>query len=173
MLVGVMSDSHDNMENVVRAMEFFRRERISTVFHLGDIVSPFIVRKMIEMRWEGLRVIAVFGNNDGDKWLLTRLFNEAGWFISHGPRIHELGGKRILVFHGHDGIEFTERIADSYAMGMGVDIVLYGHTHRKRVARVGDVLVVNPGELYGGLTGEAYVAVVDIVEGEARHHRIA
>ncbi len=171
-LVGLMSDSHDNMGNVERAMEVFRREHISLVFHLGDIVSPFIVRRMIELRWSGLRVIGVFGNNDGDKWLLTRLFTEAGWFISHGPRIHEVGGKRVLVFHGHDGVEFTERIADSYAAGMGVDMVFYGHTHRRRVAEVNGVLVVNPGEVYGGLTGEASVAIVDLDAGKAWFERL-
>ncbi len=162
MLLGVMSDSHDNMENVVKALNIFRERGVNYIVHLGDIVSPFIARKMVELKWGNLYVSAVYGNNDGDKILLRKIFEKAGWKIDYGPRIEEISGRRIFLMHGYNGIEFTKKIAYSIAREKDIDLVLYGHTHQKDQISINDTLVVNPGEVYGSLYGEASIAIIDL-----------
>ncbi len=164
-LVGVMSDSHDNMANVEKAFNIFREHGVEAIIHLGDIISPFIVKKMAELSWSGLMVYAVYGNNDGDKPLLYRLFSEKGWSIWDGPRVIEVGGKKLLLMHGYNGIEHTREIAYSTASSYkGLDAVLYGHTHKRDHRVVDGVLVLNPGETYGYLFGEPSIAILDLEE---------
>ncbi len=162
MIIGVMSDSHDNMSNVVKAMKLFRERGVNIIFHLGDIISPFIVKKMTELSWKELEVYAVFGNNDGDKMLLNKLFTQRGWSIDNGPRIHSINGVKILYLHGYNGADFTRELVNSLARGFNVDVILYGHTHRVDVNVINNKLVLNPGELYGGLSGRATIALLDI-----------
>jgi len=37
----VISDTHDNMENTKKAIELAKSNNVDTIFHCGDIVSPF------------------------------------------------------------------------------------------------------------------------------------
>ena len=162
MLLGIMSDSHDNMNNVIKAFNIFRDRGIEYIIHLGDIISPFIVRKMIELRWGQLFVNAVYGNNDGDKVLLRKIFDSIGWKIDNGPRIEEIYGKRVFLMHGYNGIDFTKTLAYTIAKQKIADIVLYGHTHRPDEKNIDGTLVINPGETYGLLYGKATIAIVDL-----------
>ncbi|WFO75292.1 metallophosphoesterase [Desulfurococcaceae archaeon MEX13E-LK6-19] len=173
MIIGVMSDSHDNMENVVKAFNFFRERGVNTIIHLGDIISPFIVRRMIKESWNDLVVYAVYGNNDGDKILLQKLFRERNWVISEGPCFIEIDGVKILAMHGFGSIEFTKNIVYAIAEKIDANIVLYGHTHRKDYKKLSnDKIVLNPGEVYGFLSGEATIAIVDTKTLEAEFIKI-
>lgn len=162
MLLGIMSDSHDNINNVIKAFNIFRDKGIVYIIHLGDIISPFIAKKMIELKWEQLFVNAIYGNNDGDKILLRKIFDSVGWKIDSGPRIEEINGKKIFLMHGYNGIDFTKTLAYSIAKQKIADIVLYGHTHRIDKKNIDGTLVINPGETYGLLYGKATIAIVDL-----------
>jgi putative phosphoesterase len=41
------------------------------------------------------------------------------------------------------------------------DVVIYGHTHERVFEEVDDVLVINPGECCGYLTGNPTVVILD------------
>ena len=43
------------------------------------------------------------------------------------------------------------------------DVVVRGHNHRAEVTRHGKTLLVNPGEIWGHLTGLSSVAILDTV----------
>lgn len=164
LIIGVMSDSHDNMYNVEKALKFFREMDVKVIVHLGDIISPFIVKKMAELKYEGLMVIAIYGNNDGDRVLLSRMFMSAGWRILDPPAVEVVNGKKLLMMHGHGSVEYSKELAYSLAKGMNVDAVLYGHTHQKDSKVINGKVVLNPGETYGYLTGSATVAILDLDE---------
>lgn len=169
MIVGVISDSHDNIHALEKVVGKLVDERVELVVHLGDIISPFTVRYMRE--WLGnIPVIAVLGNNDGDKMLLLKLFNEYGWALYEGPSIIELGGRRFLIMHGYDGISHTEEIAESLLSLNGIDGVLYGHTHRRVYEKRGGKIILNPGEVCGYLTGKTSYAILDTGKLEATIH---
>ncbi len=159
MLIGVLSDSHDNVESVMRAIEFFNDRDVDFVFHLGDIVSPFTLRLFSKLEPE---LAIVFGNNDGDKLLLSSIARENGFIISEPPLTLELMDKRILALHGWRDPKYTVSIVNSIANSRSFDIILYGHTHKVDVRRIDNVLIVNPGETHGYISGKTTVAIIDL-----------
>ncbi|MCS7217304.1 MAG: metallophosphoesterase [Candidatus Bipolaricaulota bacterium] len=150
MRIGVVSDSHDHLANLRRALALLRERGAELVLHAGDFVSPFVAEPFREA---GLRVVGVFGNNDGDRLHLRERFAGVGE-LHVGPHELELGGRRILLMH-------EPRALEALAASGKYDLVVYGHTHRAEV-REGRPLVLNPGELGGWLTGRATLALVDL-----------
>ena len=164
MMVGVVSDTHDNVEMVERAVEVLNSYELELVIHAGDIVAPFTLK-----RFSGLRakMVCVFGNNDGEKTLLAKAASSLGIGISEQPLELEIGGRKILVFHGFGGARTTEIAARALASTGEYDVVVYGHTHEASIERLGSALVLNPGEVFGGLSGRSTLAVVDLEKMEA------
>lgn len=80
-------------------------------------------------------VYMVLGNND---------------FFSHLDREKEIsiGKYRIFLTHGHfySVSVGTERLIDE-AQDRGVQIAMFGHTHKPYLERRGDLTVLNPGSL--------------------------
>jgi len=46
LLVGVVSDSHDDVASVRKVAEFLHRSGVEAVIHLGDIIAPFTLREL-------------------------------------------------------------------------------------------------------------------------------
>ncbi|QAA76308.1 MAG: hypothetical protein BIP78_0542 [Candidatus Bipolaricaulis sibiricus] len=150
MRIGVVSDTHDHLDRLRRALEVCRKEGAALVLHAGDFISPFTAVPFVET---GLSLIGVFGNNDGDVRHLQERFRGCGE-LHAGP--HELGlaGRRVVLMH-------EPRTLDALIDSGRYDLVVYGHTHRVDV-RGGFPRVVNPGECCGWITGRATCAVVDL-----------
>jgi len=70
MIIGIMSDSHDNLDRIKQAIDKFNNLAVGYVIHLGDICSPFSVRLFDELKCD---YIGVFGNNDGELIGISRL----------------------------------------------------------------------------------------------------
>jgi putative phosphoesterase len=160
MLVGVISDSHDNIYALEKVLRRLVSGGVEAVIHLGDIISPFTVRKMKDILGN-IPVYGVLGNNDGDIYLLSKLFRDYNWNLFSGPSIISLGDRRFLIMHGYDGIKHTEKLALKLASLEDVDGVFFGHTHRVFEERVNGKLVFNPGEVCGYLTGKSTYALLD------------
>ena len=157
MLIGVVSDTHDYIRAARLAARIFVQRNVGLVVHLGDIVAPFTLRAIHQA---GVRkLVAVYGNNDGERVLLTRTAEKLGFEIHEWPYIIEVDGRRVALVHGIGSPDETVRIVE--ALAPGVDIVLYGHTHRREVRRLGSTLIVNPGEACGCLTGVMTAAIID------------
>lgn len=153
MKIGVISDTHDHLGNCRRACQAFAAEGIRTVLHAGDIIAPFTVAPFDQAR---IRLVAVFGNNDGEKLFLKERFGEMGFELHHGPHRLELDGRRICLMH-------EPRCLDSLVKSGDFDLVVYGHTHELAIGEEG-TLVINPGEACGYLSGKATCAVVDLAD---------
>jgi putative phosphoesterase len=166
MLVGVVSDTHDNIWAARGAARLFLREGAELVIHLGDIVAPFTLRVFAE---EGVRrLVAVYGNNCGERIGLLRAAEAAGYEIGDWPRELELAGRRLLLLHGVGPAEQTRTLVEALASTGRWDAVLYGHTHQADIRRLGGTLVLNPGEACGCLTGRRTAALLDTETMEAR-----
>jgi hypothetical protein len=150
MLIGVISDTHDNLTALRKALAKFKAAGAELVLHAGDIVSPFVAAAFKEA---GLKVIGVFGNNDGDKLYLKERFSEVGE-LHFGPHELELSGRKIVLMH-------EPRALSALAASGVYDLLIYGHTHEVDL-REGPPLVLNPGECGGWLSGRATCAVVDL-----------
>ena len=152
MLIGIMSDSHDNMVAIKKAVKFFNGHKVELVLHAGDIVSPFTALEFEKLK---MKFVVVFGNNDGDKPYLLERFKKIG-SISQDPIELTAGGKKIVLMH-------QPKFIDQLLKDTKYDVVVYGHTHKIDI-RVGKSVIINPGETGGWLTGCATVALLNTAD---------
>ncbi|MEW6068296.1 MAG: metallophosphoesterase [Nitrospirota bacterium] len=154
MLIGIISDTHDNLVFTKKAVEFFNNKKVEYVIHAGDYTSPFTLKLFKELN---CKYLGVFGNNDGDKLLL--LERSAG-NIHNQPYIFRLHNRKIIVMHEH-------HIIDALADSSHYDLIIYGHTHKPDIRKVKDTLIINPGEVGAWLYGKSTVVLMDLEKMEA------
>ncbi len=160
MKLGVMSDSHDNIPNVKRAVALFNEIGVDLVVHAGDFIAPFAVDPLADLN---CKVVAVFGNNDGERVVLVKKFEPIGE-VHPNLASATLGDRTIAVMH-------YPELAIPIAKSGEYDIVIYGHTHKIDIQKEA-ALLLNPGETGGWTTGKATVAVVEIDTLETKIHEI-
>lgn len=158
MIIGIMSDSHDNLDAIERALAVFRDSNTDMVIHLGDIISPFALAKILEFP---AKIFIVLGNNDGDIYQLRELAHKAGAYIRPHMYITTISNKKFLLMHGMGNIEQTLQIVESIANSNRFDVILYGHTHRVDTRVIGRTLIINPGEVCGYLSNRKTVVTLD------------
>ncbi len=159
MLIGIISDTHDDTTAIRKAVDFFNNEKVSHVIHAGDITSPFTFEIFRELK---CKFTGIFGNNDGDKLLLKE---KSGGNIHNQPRIITIGGKKIVIMHEPDLVSALAHSGD-------FNIIVYGHTHRPVVKKVKDTLIINPGKAARLYKGESTLALLNTANMEARIVRI-
>ncbi len=145
MLIGIMSDSHDNLKAIASAVQYFNRREVLTVLHAGDLVAPFTYRELKKLQ---MPLQITFGNNDGERLGLKNIFGEK---IHVPPYKLKIDAKKVLLLHEPDNMA---AIADSGHF----DLIVYGHTHEIDVG-TGKTLIINPGECGGWVTGKSTIAV--------------
>lgn len=158
MLIGVMSDSHDNLVAIAKALNVFREKDVDILIHLGDIISPFTFSKILEFP---AKILVVTGNNDGDVFKLKEMAMKGGAILKQFMFITSIEDKQLLLIHGHGSREYTKTLVYSLASSGQYNMILYGHTHEVDTTYVGSTLVLNPGEVCGYLTNRQTVAIVD------------
>jgi putative phosphoesterase len=144
-MIGVISDTHDNLEAIAKAVKVFNEKNVSLVLHAGDFVAPFTAKGFKEL---SCPLKGVFGNNDGDPVALLKFYRGIGE-ISPGWIKTEHQGKVICLTH----CQLPEPPS-------GCDIYIYGHSHEPEVIKR-DCLIVNPGECGGWLSNKHTIALVD------------
>jgi putative phosphoesterase len=166
MKIAVFSDSHDHMNNILKAISLINEGNIEALIHCGDYVSPF-VKKWFDLLKEPIKsnFYGVFGNNDGDRLFLTQNLGQICEFAQNGNElILEWEGKRIFASH----MPKKETI-NALANSGKFDIILSGHSHSFSNEKLENgVLVVNPGELCGYLSGKATFAIIDTKKMESK-----
>ena len=71
-------------------------------------------------------------------------------FFSELPREEdfEIQGKHIFITHGHYYyVTMNEEYLKKEAKKRGVDIVMYGHTHRPAYSKKDGLITLNPGSI--------------------------
>jgi putative phosphoesterase len=160
LLVGIMSDTHDNLPMIDKAVKKLQDAEVELVLHAGDYTSPFVIPhfKPFKDKFTG-----VFGNNDGDHEFLRRRFKEFGLDIRGIFAEVKADGLRIALLHGGESgsppgpSELLKSLLDSECY----DVLVYGHSHAANTEKNGKMLIINPGEVCGYLTQKPSVAVLD------------
>jgi hypothetical protein len=154
MKIAIISDIHDNIWKLEELLP--RLEGLEAIVFCGDFCAPFTL-KMLAEGFKGVIHVA-FGNNDGDKLLLSRVAAEAGNVSLYGEFAEiEFDGRKVAVTH-------YPPIARSLAASGRYDLVCCGHSHEHIVEEVGNTLLVNPGEVMGRFGRPTYA----IFDTEAR-----
>ena len=121
-LIGLISDTH----GLLRPEVFAALSGAEIILHAGD-VGEGVLDELATIA----PVRAVYGNTD------------APGTPGLEPEIEmTVEGLRVHVSHGHEvGSPTPQRLLERY----DADVIVYGHTHRQLVTRVGGRLVINPG----------------------------
>jgi len=161
MLVGLISDTHDNLPMVEKAIKKLNEEKVGLVLHAGDYVAPFVIPKFKNLQ---AKLIGVFGNNDGDHELLKKRFSENKNLEIRGNfAAIEADNLKIALLHGSEE-ELLKALIDSESF----DVIVHGHMHKANVHRKDKTLIVNPGEVCGYLTGKPTIGLLDTVKREVK-----
>ena len=151
MRIGILSDTHDNIWKLSEA--FAHLQTADVVIHCGDLCAPFVVKRMGEALGE-IPIHIVWGNNDGDPLSIARV--AAGY-----PKIELHGQIAKLNLDGYQvGVNHYPVIATELAQSGNFDLVCYGHDHTVHESKVGDCVLLNPGEVMG-MNGRSTLAIYD------------
>ncbi|MBU0986271.1 MAG: YfcE family phosphodiesterase [Proteobacteria bacterium] len=141
MLVAVMSDSHDNIWNLRKALGIIKDEKAGMIIHCGDFVAPFM---LTELNAAGIPVHGVFGNNDGDQYLLTKFSLTTLTNVTLHGLVGQVApdGFRLAFTH-------QEVVARGLASSDDFGMVFFGHSHQYLQEKIGQTALLNPGEVMG------------------------
>jgi putative phosphoesterase len=150
--IALLSDSHDNLPALRAALAQVQDSGATTLLHMGDLSAPFVVNELGKSFGGPIHI--VFGNNDADLRLIQVNASKYPQITLHGIYAEvEVEGRQIAMIHYP---EPARRIAQSGVFAL----VAYGHNHTRKIERIGNTWLVNPGELLG-LMGEKTWALYD------------
>ena len=154
MKIAICSDIHDNVWALESALAHVQEADV--LLFCGDFCAPFTLVQLARGFTRPIHV--VWGNNDGDKWLLTKQAARFDHVNLYGELADvDVGGTHVAMTHYPEIAQGLVR-ADIY------DLVCYGHDHVACDEQVGNSRLVNPGELMGRL-GKSTLAMLDVESG--------
>ena len=148
MLVGAISDTHDNLPQIEKAVKYLNDQKVGLVLHAGDYVAGFVLsqiqtaklqthRRLRQQRWRP-RTPQRNGSAKPATAQSTKDSPKLRWKVSES---RFCTGKK-------PNCSMQSLKADIF------DAVIHGHSHYSRVEKRGKTLAINPGELCGYLTGK-------------------
>ena len=153
MLLGVVSDTHNNHKNIKKIISLFNDRRVDLVIHTGDVTNAASLSLFSELT---SNFYVVLGNNDRNENDLEEIAKKNNFFISEPPMTLSIANRKIAVFHEPDDIYTFLNDNPHY------DLILHGHTHRYRKENIENSLLFNPGESAGMLTGRNAIGIIDL-----------
>ncbi|MFA5032709.1 MAG: metallophosphoesterase family protein [bacterium] len=131
MKIGLMSDSHNNIEWVEEVVKWFQTTKVEKIIHLGDEWEDVV-------KWPDIiRVPGINTEHYKNPDIPNRL-------------ILEFSDWNVLITHTKESNkeDLSGDINPKEATKSGdVNVVLYGHTHIPYIGRVKGIIYVNPGHL--------------------------
>lgn len=154
MKIGIISDTHDHVSNIKAAVTYLNAQNVDRIYHCGDWVAPFTFEFFFTECQPQAPVIAVLGNNEGDRYRLVQRLNDSQLPISLDQHTNqdEFDGKKAILYHGQD-----KRITAALIKSGLYDLVCTGHTHQSLIEKVGQTLHINPGPV----TNSAKSKIID------------
>jgi putative phosphoesterase len=138
MQIAILSDIHDNIWKLETLLTGLQADAL---IFCGDFCAPFTLAQIAE-GFAG-PIHAVFGNNDGDQFLLARVAGGFPHVRLHGDYAElDMEARRIAVTH-------YPEIGHALANGETFDLVCHGHSHERVIQQKGKTLRINPGEVMG------------------------
>jgi hypothetical protein len=153
MKIGVLSDTHDSLFNLIFALEGLRERGIETVIHCGDLTDFELLS-----RFEGFRLIYLLGNMDHASGTIAKLVQKMNpdnfvGLVFTG----KLGGASVAATHSHLDGKVMELVQSGRYQW-----IFHGHTHQRRDETIRGTRIVNPGALGGLRRGLRTYCVADL-----------
>ncbi len=157
MKIGILSDTHNDIQNLQKVMAIFAQHPLKWLIHCGDVTSLETVKLMTEYP-----IYIAFGNGDlatgtmRDYLKACNAENKADYLIETS-----LDNKRIGIAHGHlTGEENLPLSSGKY------DYFFHGHTHKRVNSLSQSTRVINPGAVVSMSDISSSVCILDLTSGE-------
>jgi len=160
MKIAIIADIHENFHNLVLFLKQIKQYDIKKIIFLGDFMNNGIAKVLAS---SDVPVIAIWGNNDGDRVAITKtsLSKQSNMAIGFDTYdFLEIDNRKIFITH-------YPLLAKPMAKSGEFDAVFYGHNHRKNMDKVNDCIILNPGEISAHKTGNASFAIYDTKTNDA------
>ncbi len=153
MILGVVSDTHNQFQHVDTIVEIFNNHKVDLVVHTGDITQAKTLSRFSRLNCP---LIGVYGNNDLEEKGLKDIAIQNGFNFHNPPFLLKVSNKKIAIFHEPEDIENFLKKEPS------IQLIVHGHTHRYRNEKMGNVKIINPGECAGIFKGKNAVGVLNL-----------
>jgi len=151
MQIGIIADTHNDIEATQKALSILQERNIKILIHAGDINSP----RMLDY-FKDFDSYIVLGNGDLiDSEEIDMKAQSLGMRSVDDRAEFELCGKKFLVFHGHNVPMYRAAVASGK-----YDYIIKGHTHHYENYVSNECRIINPGAVYGH--DESSIAILDI-----------
>jgi putative phosphoesterase len=152
MKILVISDIHENFDNLVRIFQEIQDKNIEQVICLWDLINNWIA-KTIVAHWYPCHLI--WWNNDGEVVNVTKTFVQSWNTVAETVfDAVEFWGRKIFLSH-------YANIAKSMAKSWDFDAVFYWHNHIKHTEKIWNCFVLNPWEVWWHKTACSTYAIYD------------
>lgn len=170
MLVAIISDSHDNLDNLKKFLDWTLKNKVEKIICLGDVARIESI-KYLTHNFLG-EIFLVKGNaclydeKDLKKYKNIKYYGEVGEIEIEGLKIgfvHE--PEKIKHFNllkvGLNKVDLDKAVLDKSGLEKrSLDFIFYGHSHKPWLEKEGETFIANPGTL-GGVYYQATFAVLD------------
>jgi putative phosphoesterase len=157
MKLAIISDTHDNLAILEKAVKWMKENNIEEIIHCGDVCSPDTLQWLAE-NFPG-KIHLVSGNADDNQTAITKTAAENLNIILCGESGKiKIADKKISFCH-------YPKLARELALTGQYNLVFYGHTHQPWEEKLNGCRLINPGNL-SNMLYKASFAVYDTKTGK-------
>jgi len=140
MQIAIIADTHDNIPNLKKVLDYCRENKIEKLIHCGDL-AEIETLDFIRENFSG-DIFWTFGNMDrghsAEYPFSDGKYQSINIFSKHGEV--EIANRKIAFVHYPD---YAKKLAESGRF----DFVFYGHTHKPWTEKIGNCEMLNPGNV--------------------------
>lgn len=172
MKLGIISDTHDKLSAIKKAIESFHTQKVTMIIHCGDWTLPETATAFAEEAARfSLPVYAVFGNRDILRQEIMEQNNLQSFPINFADSeiyTFEQDAISFAIYHGHHKPTLKKLREDET-----IDILFTGHTHKPKIERIEQKLIVNPGSTAFSIPrSKNYIPTVAVVDANTNNAKI-
>lgn len=146
MKIAIISDSHDNIPNIEKALQWINKEGIKIIIHCGDLCAPSVLTEVFLSNFDG--DIHIVNGNVGDPEALekkSKKFKNVHFYNWHYSTHERKMIKKTGVILGCGEIELDSKNiafthspsnAKELAQTGQYDYIFYGHTHKPWIEKI-------------------------------------
>lgn len=153
MIIGILSDTHNDVSNIQKALSVFSKHKPEKLFFCGDATTVESLEWFCEYP-----IVYTYGNSDfatGEIASFLKANNPSNFagFVYEGI----LAEKYIGVTHGHLDGQLDQMINSGQ-----FNLIFSGHTHVRKDKCIGKTRLINPGSLGGTRKQSRSVAILNL-----------
>ncbi len=153
MRIGIVSDTHNDQNQIQRVLSILRQRQITTVLHAGDVTSARILRL-----FRGMDMWIARGNMDHDPGLVATSCELFGVGRFRETHTLTLAGHDLAMIHNGESPAARDLVRSKK-----YSYLIHGHSHHRRDERIMSTRVINPGAIGNTRWRRPSFAILDLV----------